>query len=461
MNEAMNSQRGMRLSLSVRLWCVALFLLLLSLALYAGVIYFYPKEQFIGAVGVFSVMAPISFLLIRQQLQAVFELIRAMSGTVLSYQDKDFSFGLHWHRNDELADLVDAHNELGQVLREQRLDLVQRELLLDSMLQNTPVAMCLVAESGHIVFANITARQFLNHGKKLEGHILENILLQLSPSLREAWAQGGDGLFTVVNNAKTSNKQLDADGNVEEDDLDEIYHLSRRQFSLNSNRHELFLIRHLTLELRRQEVQTWKKVIRVISHELNNSLAPVASLARSAHALLARNQLERLPEILNTIEERAVHLESFIHGYARFAKLPKPRLESVEWKCFIERLQSQIHFQLVGNLPTETMSFDPAQMEHALLNAIKNAHESGSAPEQITLEVKRMFQAVRIEVQDRGNGMSEEVMSNALIPFYSTKRNGTGLGLALTREITEAHGGRIALNNREGGGLVVSLILPC
>ncbi len=86
-------------------------------------------------------------------------------------------------------------------------------------------------------------------------------------------------------------------------------------------------MRQLTLEMRRQEVQTWKKVIRVISHELNNSLAPVASLANSGAELVRRGQLERLPHILQTIEERTRHLDSFIQGYARFAKLPTPRLE--------------------------------------------------------------------------------------------------------------------------------------
>lgn len=388
----------------------------------------------------------------RQVLAPVFEMFRAMSGTVLSYQDKDFSIGLNWKRNDELADLVDAHNALGEVLREQRLDLVQRELLLDSMLQNTPVAMLLIGHRGHIVFANITARQLLNSGRKLEGYTLNDLLQQLSASLKEALDHGGDGLFTVHAN-KDSN-------NFDDDDEDEIYHLSRRSFVLNGSEHELLLIRHLTVELRRQEVQTWKKVIRVISHELNNSLAPVASLANSAAALVERQQYQRLPEILRTIEERAQHLESFIHGYARFAKLPSPRIAAVSWSIFVQGLASQQAFQLQGSLPEQALNCDRAQMEQALLNLLKNAHESGSAADGVSLEVKRTIEGVRIEVGDRGPGMSDNVMSNALVPFYSTKRNGTGLGLALAREIIEAHGGRISLSNREGGGLLVSLLLP-
>lgn len=463
------SYRGAwRISLAARFSALIIFLLLLLLLCAAVLDYFFPHDRLLVAGLCLFLFVPLSITLVRAQLRPILELFRAMSGTVLSYQDRDFSFGLHWRRQDELADLVDAHNALGQVLREQRLDLVQRELLLDSMLQNTPVAMLLVGQRGHVVFGNITARQLLNSGRKLEGLSLNDILAQVSASLREAIGHGGDGLFTVSAERKSDNQQAfnvnphngSNDGSNDGDDEDEIYHLSRRSFTLNGTEHELFLIRHLTVELRRQEVQTWKKVIRVISHELNNSLAPVASLANSAGALIQRGQYERLPDILQIIEERAQHLESFIHGYARFAKLPTPRLENIQWPSFISRLQSQVGFRLVGTLPEESVQFDVAQMEQALLNLLKNALESGSPASGVTLEVRPMVEGVRIEVSDQGSGMSDAVMSNALVPFYSTKRNGTGLGLALAREIIEAHGGRIMLNNRDGGGLMVSLILP-
>ena len=129
-------------------------------------------------------VVPIAVITIRAQIQPILSLFRALEGTVTSYKDGDFSFGLHWPQNDELADLVAAHNALGQVLREQRLDLAQRELLLDTMVQNTPVAMLLVADGGAgaraVVYANLAARQLLNHGRKLEGLSCEALLAQSS-----------------------------------------------------------------------------------------------------------------------------------------------------------------------------------------------------------------------------------------------------------------------------------------
>ena len=386
---------------------------------------------------------PLGIALVSRAVRPALSLFRALAGTALSYRDGDFSFGLRWKHRDELGDLVAAHNELGGVLREQRLSLVQRELLLDTMVQNTPVAMLLVGDGGHVVYGNLAARRLLHEGRKLEGLALEALLRPAAPALREAMDRGGDGLFSVG-----------------EADEEEVYHLARRGFRLNGRPHELLLLRRLTSELRRQEVQTWKKVIRVISHELNNSLAPVASLAHSGAELTRRGQTARLESIFATIEERARHLEGFIHGYARFAKLPTPRLEALSWPLFVERLRSQVAFRVDGDLPDEPARLDRAQMEQALLNLLKNAHESGSAPDDVTLRIRRLPGVLRIEVLDRGSGMSEAVLANALVPFYSTKRSGTGLGLALAREIAEAHGGRIGLANREGGGLGVTMVLP-
>jgi two-component system, NtrC family, nitrogen regulation sensor histidine kinase NtrY len=433
----------MRLSLVTRWTALVATLLVLGIVLAMGLDHFLPGRPWLVILITVGLVVPIAVITMRAQIQPILSLFRALEGTVTSYKDGDFSFSLHWSQNDELADLVASHNALGAVLREQRLSLVQRELLLDTMVQNTPVAMLLVGDAA-IVYANLAARQLLNEGRKLEGHALSDLLERASPALREAMARGGDGLFTA--------------GDSEDE---EVYHLARSSFTLNGRRHELLLLRQLTQELRRQEVQTWKKVIRVISHELNNSLAPLTSLAHSGAELVRRGQTERLPQILETIEERTRHLETFILGYARFAKLPAPRVELCHWQVFVDRLASEVAFRLTAPLPQEPAQFDPAQMEQALLNLLKNAHESGSAPGDVELNVKVALGMLKIEVMDRGQGMNDAVLTNALVPFYSTKRAGTGLGLALAREIAEAHGGRITLGNRDGGGLTVTLIVPC
>lgn len=374
-------------------------------------------------------------------LAPVKSLFRALSGSVASYRDGDYSFGVAWDGRGALADLVASHRLLGDTLREQRLRLVQRELLLDTMVQNTPVAMLLVDPQARIVHANIAARKLLGAGRKLEGQAFDALLARAPEPLRDAFARGGDGMFTIGG------------------DDDDIYHLARRGFRLNGRRHELVLLRQLTAELRRQEVQTWKKVIRVISHELNNSLAPIASLAHSGAELLRRGQYDRLPLALATIEERARHLESFIRDYAHFAKLPAPRLDAVAWSAFFAQLRSQIGFAVVGRIDG-TGRADAAQLEQALLNLLKNAHEADGDAGDVAVALRRLPAGWRIDVLDRGTGMNDAVLASALLPFYSTKRHGTGLGLALAREIAEAHGGHVSLVNRDGGGLCVGLVLP-
>ena len=389
------------------------------------------------------VALPVVLWASRSLIEPVVLLLRGLTGLVDSYRDGDFSISLASHRRDELGDLAAAHNQLGATLREQRQGLVQRELLLDTVVQNTPVALVLVDAGNRVAYANIAARHLFNDGRAMNGHDFAAILKACPAALREAVERGEDALF-----------------GVELAGQEEMYHASARGFRLASQPHRLLLFRRMTRELSRQEVATWKKVIRVISHELNNSLAPISSMAHSGAELARRGDLARVGAVFGSIGERAKHLHGFIGGYASFAKLPTPQLQPVIWRDFLDGLREQWPFRIDGTVPGEPGLFDRAQVEQVLINLLRNAHESGSDDAAIVLTVLRVAGEWRIEVRDGGPGMSETVLANALLPFYSTKRSGTGLGLALAREIVEAHGGRITLGNCEGGGLRVSLSLP-
>lgn len=376
-------------------------------------------------------------------MQPIRRLMRALSGSVASYRDGDFSISLRTRRRDELGQLIEAHNELGHALREQRQNLVQRELLLDTVVQHSPTALVLTDAGGRIVYANLAARHLFNEGKSPVGMGFDELLDACPEPMRQALTASEDSLF-----------------GVEMGDEEEYFHLSRRDFRLQGRPHRLYLVQRMTRELSRQEVAVWKRVIRVISHELNNSLAPISSLAHSGAELARRNDLERLPKVFEGIGERVRHLHSFTAGYASFAKLPQPNPAPVEWTALLDALRMHCEFRFVGEVPVEPGRFDAAQIEQVLINLVKNAHESGSDDGEVILAISHVLQSWRIEVADRGPGMSGTVLAQALLPFYSTKRSGTGLGLALAREIVEAHGGRIVLANREGGGLRVSVTLP-
>jgi signal transduction histidine kinase len=154
------------------------------------------------------------------------------------------------------------------------------------------------------------------------------------------------------------------------------------------------------------------------------------------------------------------HLSGFVDGYSRFAKLPHPRLAPVEWRRFLSSLQAVSPFRVDGEVPAGSGVFDESQLQQVLLNLVRNAREAGSPEQEIRVSVTPSRGGWQVEVLDRGTGMSEEVLANALLPFYSTKASGTGLGLTLCREIVEGHGGTLDVGNRSDGGATVRIWLP-
>ncbi|MDJ0908113.1 MAG: ATP-binding protein [Woeseiaceae bacterium] len=386
---------------------------------------------------------PLLWIGIHRMLKPSVRLMRALTDGTESLKDHDFSISIADKASDELGDLVAAHNELGSALRDERQSLYQRELLLDTVIQSTDIALLLANANDHVVYSNAAARQLFNGGKPINGFPLEALLDNVPAAFGDAVASERNGLFTL------------------EGEDPRTYHLSQEAFTLNAQPHQLFLFKHLTQELSRQEVATWKKVIRVISHELNNSLAPISSLAHSGSVLVDKSDADdRLQTIFSTIEDRSSHLKNFIGSYAEFARLPAPRVEALNWPQFLEGLRNTVSFRLAEPLPEIDSRVDPVQFEQVLINLLKNAHESGSPPEDIVVAVERQPDATVFTVTDSGGGISDEVMQSALLPFYSTKKSGTGLGLPLCREIVEAHGGRLSLVNIPDTGLQVRISVP-
>jgi two-component system nitrogen regulation sensor histidine kinase NtrY len=388
---------------------------------------------------------PLGWWFLDRALLPAIAVLHALRDGVQGYRDHDFSLNLAAGRKDELGELVELYNAVGDVLRDERTALIQREMLLETVFEATPTAIVLTNARDRIVFSNRAARELFVTRGRFEGRHFAEILAECPEGLREALASGRDSLFSL-----------------EQAGEEEVYHVARRMFELNGLRHDLTLVKRLTPELRRQEVDVWKRAIRTLSHELNNSLAPIASLARSVRLMVgAPEHAERLGSALDVIEERSIHLKEFLEGYARFARLPPPGPREVAWEPFLEELRQLVPFTLEGEPPRVPARFDPGQMQQALINLLKNAHESGSPPGEVKLAVESLGEGgVRFRVLDRGEGMSDEGMRKALLPFYTSKPGGSGLGLPLCREIVEAHGGRLRIERRAGGGTAVMCWLP-
>jgi two-component system nitrogen regulation sensor histidine kinase NtrY len=382
-------------------------------------------------------------------------IIRAVSDGLLSFSEREYGMRLKVQRPDELGELVRRFNKLGEVLRTEHNDRYQREILLETVLETTSMAIVLCNDALRIVYANGAARDLFGGGRKLDGEDFRAILTEAPAAFRTAIEQETDTIFSV---------ESAAGGEAESQarSAPETYHLARRYFQLSMRPHILFILKPLTRAIVRKEAETWKRTIRVIAHEINNSLAPISSLIHSSRLMLQKPEMvPRLAGALDTIEERSAHLRGFIEGYARFARLPMPAKKESRWHDLVDGLRPLYSFQVLGPLPDRPGQFDAGQMQQVLINLLKNAVEAGGPVDEITLSVSEIpAGAFELRVEDRGKGMRDDVMKNALLPFFSTKPSGSGLGLPLCREIVEAHGGTLSIRPRAGGGISVSCLIP-
>jgi two-component system nitrogen regulation sensor histidine kinase NtrY len=324
-----------------------------------------------------------------------------------------------------------------------RFEGAARDRLFGAVVEEAPMAILLLDAVGKMLLTNAAARELFFEGHDAAGENLLTMLGAAPAPFRDALLGGEDALFSVGESGEA-----------------ETYLLSRRALGPGGEALTLVLVRPLTRELQQREVAVWKKLLRVVSHELQNSLAPISLLAHSARRIAKDpDKLDQLDKIFAMIQERTTHLKEFLDGYAELARLPAPRRAHVAWSEVLGPAREG-HPRVCARSVSGTGYFDRRQIAQVVENLIKNAAEASSPPAEIELDVEPADRGATLFVRDRGPGMSAEVLKNALLPFYSTKERGTGLGLALCREVIEAHRGRITLQNREGGGLEVACFLP-
>lgn len=399
----------------------------------------------------------LAFLLLWRWLRRLDQQIQALNIQADSLRDQSFNLAANQQLLCELAPLGDALNQMAHELAVQRASLYQRELLLDTVLQTNPSGLVLTDQNHRVLLSNPASRALLAKQHKFDGSDFFTVLAQ-TPALLAACQQRQQGLVHLADES--------------------IWHVSVSQFQLNQRQHWLYLFKPMTRELQREEIKAWKKLLRVIGHELNNSLAPMSSLAFSGSKLLQQQMAASVPpspalpnvsepaawqtqleRILAHLAERSQQLNQFLQGYLEFARLPPPRPAPVAWASLVNQLQNYVEFDLVGELPRKPWQLDSGQLSQLLLNLLKNAKEAGASEQGILLKIHETAQCLQLVVQDDAGGMSEEVFAHAMLPFFTTKQQGSGIGLALCRDIMESHGGSLELRNQPPG-LAVLLTFP-
>lgn len=389
-----------------------------------------------------AVVATIAFALARRM--AWQRRLRTVTSVIASYREGDFSIRARTEgAPPAVGELMRELNALGDTLRKQRLEAVEAWALLRRFMAEVDVVVLAVDADSTIKLANDAAARAL--GKSASSLVGQSVSDLKLGSLLE-----GD--------APRVERELEALGPGP-------WELRRGPFRLTGQPHTLVVLSDVSIAVRESEREAWRRLIRVMGHEINNSLSPIQSMSETMLAELGKAPRERsdtfeedLRQALGVIARRSAGLGRFLAAYAKLAKLPAPRLASVDVRALAEKvalLEPRVKIELEG--PPLTIQADVDQLEQVLINLVKNAADASTEHVRVRWTAADRF--VEIAVEDEGPGVSDT--TNLFVPFFTTKPNGTGIGLVLSREIVEAHHGRLTLSSRPGGrGAVARMRLP-
>jgi two-component system, NtrC family, nitrogen regulation sensor histidine kinase NtrY len=376
--------------------------------------------------------------------------LQTLSNLLAALREGDYSIrGRATKKDDPLGDVVREVNALGSTLRTQRLGAMEAAALTATVMREIEVAV--------FSFDGERKLRLVNRaGERLLARPAEQLLGRGAEELRLDDCLEGDAARTLQ---RTFPGVL-----VRESGR---WGMRRSSFRQDGKPHHLIVIADLSRALREEERLAWQRLVRVLGHELNNSLAPIKSIAGSLESLMARPERpfdweEDLQRGLAIISSRAEALNRFMTAYAQLAKLPQPELRLMDAGAWIRRvtsLETRLKIELIAG-PELTIKGDRDQLEQLLINIIRNAvdasMETGGGA-LVTWRVNNSF--LEVSIEDEGPGLPHT--SNLFVPFFTTKPGGSGIGLALSRQIAEGHGGMLTLENRASGrGCEARLRLP-
>ncbi|HEY0557140.1 MAG TPA: ATP-binding protein [Thermoanaerobaculia bacterium] len=372
--------------------------------------------------------------------------LQTLANLLSALREGDFSLRARQPQEvDALSQVIQEVNAIGEVLREQRLGAVEAAALLHRVVDEVDVAVFAFDDQGQLRLVNRAGERLLaESGDRLLGKPAEDL-----------------GLTGLLDGEVSRTLALTFPGGPGR------WEIRRSTFREGGLPHRLLVISDLSQTLREEERQAWKRLIRVLGHELNNSLAPIHSMAGTLVSLLTREPApedwrEDMQHGLEVIGNRSEALIRFMAAYARLARLPPPRRTPFELAALIRRtaaLETRLPVY-VEKGPEVSIEADADQVEQLLINLIRNAVDASLVTGGGVGVGWRMEGGnVEVRVEDEGPGLSNT--DNLFVPFYTTKPEGSGIGLVLSRQIAEAHGGTLTLENRkEGRGCEALLRLP-